>query len=120
MYPIEKYQYKVYEKTNKDGTKSSVVVAITTYCGKVVKGIAKCQETDPFSLDLGTRLAAARCDLKVCLKRIKRASAKYNESEKMLNEVKEYNRRMGNYYSDSLSELSEAQYRLNKIESELM
>ena len=119
MYPIEKYEFKVFEQKNEDGTKSSVVIALSTYAGKTVKGVAKCVATDPFDLEKGKKLAAARCDYKVCLKRMKRASKKYSESEKKLKEYSEYSRKMGNYYSDALNELSESQTRLYQLESEL-
>ena len=119
MYPIEKYQFKVYEKTNKDGSKSSVVTALSTYCGKVVKGVAKCIATDPFDLEKGTRLAAARCDLKVCVKRSKRALAKKLEAEKKLEELTAHYVKMSKYYDDAISEAYQSSKRLSKIEEEL-
>lgn len=94
MYPIEKYQFKVYEKTNKDNSKSSVVVALSTYCGKVVKGVAKCMESDSFSLETGKKLAAARCDLKVCIKRKNRAMKK---CMKLLSKLKNSSLSMTSY-----------------------
>lgn len=119
MYPIEKYQFKVYEHTNEDGTKSSIVIALSTYAGKIVKGVAKCMAGDPFDLEKGSRLAAARCDYKVCLKRMKRATKKYNDAEMLLKEAQEHVRQMGNYFADAKAECFEAKLRLDKIESEL-
>jgi hypothetical protein len=84
MYPIEKYDFKTYEKTNSDGTKSTVVIALTTYRGRVVKGVAKCMESDTFSLEMGKKLAASRCDLKVGSKRMRRLSNKAEEASKNL------------------------------------
>jgi hypothetical protein len=120
MYPMEKYQFKVYEKTNEDGSKSSVVVALSTYCGKVVKGVSKCMESDPFDLEKGTKLAAARCDYKVCEKRCKRAKKKYVEAVKKLKDLEDYTRKMGNYYSDANYECTKSKLRLKVIEEELM
>lgn len=120
MYPIEKYQFKVFEKNNKDGSKSSVIVALSTYSGKVVKGVAKCLESDSFDLEKGTKLAAARCDYKVCEKRCKRAKKKYAEAVKMLKELEEYTRKMSNYYSAANYECTESKLRLKTIEAELM
>ena len=120
MYPIEKYQFKVFEKTNTDGSKSSVVMALSTYSGKVVKGVAKCIASDPFDLEKGTKLAAARCDYKVCEKRCKRAKKKYVEAVKKLKDMEDYARKMGNYYSDANYERNESALRLKAIEAELM
>jgi hypothetical protein len=119
MYPIEKYQFKVYEKTNEDGTKSSVVVALSTYCGKIVKGVAKCMSSDAFSLDTGTNLAAARCDLKVCERRSKRALKKKQEAEKKLEELTSHYIKMSKYYDDAIAETYQASKRLRRIEEEL-
>ena len=119
MYPIEKYDFKVFEHTNEDGTKSSVVIALSTYAGKIVKGVAKCIATDPFDLEKGKKLAAARCDYKVCLKRLKRAEKKDMQARKLLEEALEYSRRMSNYYADAHSEFNESKSRLKTIEAEL-
>ena len=120
MYPIEKYDFKNFKKVNEDGSKSSVVVALTTYGGRIVKGVAKCAEGDTFSLDVGKKLAAARCDLKVCAKRRERAFKKYAEAEKALIELQNYVRKMGNHFSDASHEYSESKLRLTEIESGLM
>lgn len=119
MYPIEKYQFKVFEKTNEDGSKSSVVVALSTYAGKVVKGVAKCIASDAFSLEKGKQLAAARCDLKVCKKRCNRAEHKYTSACLAVENLGQYARRMGNYYSDAKNEYDESKARLAAIESDL-
>jgi septal ring factor EnvC (AmiA/AmiB activator) len=119
MYPIEKYQFKVYEHKNEDGTKSSVVMALSTYAGRVVKGVAKCIATDPFDLEKGKELAAARCDYKVCLKRAKRAATKYLETEKKVNDYKERLRKMGNYFADADRDRQEAHKKLLEIEAKL-
>ena len=39
------------------------VIAITTYAGKTVRGIAKCSPDDSFSKEKGEELAVARCDV---------------------------------------------------------
>ena len=119
MYPIEKYMFKVYEQTNEDGTKSSVVVALTTHAGKIVKGVAKCMATDPFDLEMGKQLAAARCDYKVCKKRVKRASDKYIEAERKVTDCQEYARKSGNYYADAKRERNKSLERLQELESKL-
>ena len=49
------------------------VVAVSTYAGKVVRGVAKCDVNDTFSLEKGKELAAARCNEKIAKKRFIRA-----------------------------------------------
>lgn len=119
MYPIEKYDFKVYEKTNEDGTKSSVVVAISKYAGKIVKGVAKCSQDDAFSLEAGKKLAAARCDFKVCLKRHRRASQKKHKLALEIESLNEKYSKACAYYNDSLDESFKSAQRLAEIQEEL-
>ena len=119
MYPIEKYNFVTYDKKNADGTTSKTTVAISTYAGKVVKGIAKCIETDDYNTDLGRELAAARCDIKVCAKRKARAEQKYMEARKALESLENYVRMVSNYYSEAKYEYDESKTRLETIESKL-
>ena len=49
------------------------VIAVSTYAGKTVRGIAKCDVNDTFFLEKGKELAAARCNEKVAKKRLIRA-----------------------------------------------
>ena len=85
------------------------VVAVSTYAGKVVRGVAKCDVNDTFSLEKGKELAAARCNEKVAKKRFARAQ-KVN-----VDVVLEYVRLMEkftkavNYKDDSQVALTEAQ-----------
>ena len=55
------------------------VVAVSTYAGKVVRGVAKCDANDTFSLEKGKELAAARCNEKIAKKRFTRAENKKRE-----------------------------------------
>ena len=120
MYPIEKYDFVTYDKKNKDGTVTKVTVAISTYGGKLVKGVAKCVSTDSYDPEVGKKLAAARCDFKVCNKRLNRAEDKYAEACVSLENLKTYVRKMGNYYNDAMDEYDESLNRLKKLEKELM
>ena len=51
MYPIEKYKFY---------TNGSRVIAVSTYAGKTVRGVAVCHAGDTFSLEKGKKLAALR------------------------------------------------------------
>ena len=119
MYPIEKYQFKVYEHINEDNTKSSIVMAISTYNGKIVKGVAKCMSSDSFDLETGKKLAAARCDLKVCEKRKKALEKKRAEIAKKLQELTHYYIRISNNYDDAIDECVKSFDRLESIKKEL-
>ena len=56
MYPIEKYKFY---------TNGSRVIAVSTYAGKTVRGVAVCHAGDTFSLEKGKKLAALRCAEKI-------------------------------------------------------
>ena len=51
------------------------VIAVSTYAGKAVRGVAKCDINDTFSFEKGKELAAARCNEKVAKKRFARAQS---------------------------------------------
>lgn len=67
-YPIDKYHF--YTSKNK-------VIAVSTYAGRPVRGIAKCNPNDVFDLEKGKALAAARCNERVARKRELNAKRKY-------------------------------------------
>ena len=119
MYPIEKYRYVTYDRKNEDGTVSKVILAMSTYCGKIVKGIAKCIATDDFDIEKGKKLAAARCDYKVCLKRKNRAFKKKHEVAAKIEELTATYVKMSKYYDDALNECFVSASRLNDIEEDL-
>lgn len=69
-FPYDKYKYFV------NGNK---IIAISTYAGKTVRGVATCHPEDNFDIETGKKLAAMRCDLKVREKRWKAANRKAEE-----------------------------------------
>ena len=75
-------RYKFYDYKEKDGT--PVVVCVSSYAGKPVKGRAKCSPHDTFDIEKGKRLAQARCDLLIAQKRQKRAISKMHEAYVMV------------------------------------
>ena len=73
------------------------VIALSSYAGKAVRGVAKCAPGDVFDEEKGKNLATARCAYKIALKRQKRANKKYKEAlaefakaEKFLDQMEEY------------------------------
>lgn len=109
-FPIEKYRFVVAD--NK-------VIALSTYAGKTVRGVAICSPEDIFDLEYGKRLAAARCNEKVCAKRRLRAAKKRIEAEYNFILAREQLRKMSNYYSDALEEHHKAMEEEANIEFEL-
>lgn len=67
-------RYRFYKSSD------NVIVAVSTFAGKTVRGVAKCAPNDTFNEERGKRLAAARCGVKISEKRLKRAEKKYNEA----------------------------------------
>lgn len=75
----------------------TIVVALSSYAGRPVKGVAKCGPDDTFDLEKGKALAAARCNFKIAYKRKERATTKYYASvaefqnaQKKLDDVCDY------------------------------
>lgn len=56
----------------------SKVIAVSSFAGQTVRGVAKCAPNDEFDLEYGKRLAAARCVAKIADKRMNRAEIKVN------------------------------------------
>ena len=107
-----KYKYRCF--TNGKGQR--VVIAMSTYEGKVVRGIAKCNDDiDTFDLEYGKRLAQARCDKAIAEKRVNRATERVEEAKVALEKATEEMVRMLSYLNDSNKELAEAEETLEKI-----
>lgn len=85
------------------------VVAVSTYAGKTVRGVAKCDINDTFSLDRGMELAAARCNEKVAKKRLTRAENKRRETTKEYMKIMVAIRKAIRYEEDSEKALIEAE-----------
>lgn len=98
---------------------SNTVIAISTYAGKTVKGIAKCDPNDNFSYDYGKKLAKARCDVKISRKRYKNANSKLKAAYKAFTAVKKYYNKyyskMFNYKADAFKAMEAAKENLANI-----
>ena len=103
-YSLDKYKFYQYKDKNAKDT----VAAASTYAGRTVKGYAKCDPRDQFSIEKGKELAAARCNAKIAAKRVKRASAKYLEAQQQLADARRFMARMTEYYTDAVDQLDEA------------
>lgn len=109
-YSLDKYKFYQYKDKNAEDPTivRDTVAAASTYAGRTVKGYAKCDPKDQFSIEKGKELAAARCNAKIAAKRVKRASAKYLEAQKQLINAKRFMTRMTDYYTDAVDQLDEA------------
>ena len=98
MYPIEKYRFY---------TNGSRVIAVSTYAGRTVRGVATCHDGDEFSLEKGKKLAALRCAEKIAKKRVARANRKVDEVYWAYVDAEAYLNKMVDYKDDALYELNE-------------
>lgn len=92
------------------------VIAISTYAGKTVKGIAKVDPRDTFDPEVGKQLAIARCAEKIAIKRQKRAEKKINEAQCQLDAARRHYEKMAAYLSDARDEVFDAGARVQEVE----
>lgn len=95
------------------------VIAISTYAGKTVRGVAKCDPRDEFDVEVGKRLAEARCNAKVAAKRLSRAIKKADEAEHQIDLADAYHAKMVDYFNDAGHAYDAALAELSKLEDEL-
>ena len=96
--------------------KGKVIVA-SNYAGKIVRGVAKCNENDTYKEDIGIALATARCDVKIANKRVKRAMAKYDAATKAVNKANAEWEKAIKYLTNSEQEALTARKTLSVLES---
>jgi hypothetical protein len=111
-YPIEKYSYYIAEKAKQ-------VIAVSTYAGKFIRGVAKCDPRDEFSIEKGKKLAATRCAEKVAKKRVQRARKKFAEAQRDSRARLAYEERMSRYLLDANAELFDIQTELTELEKSM-
>lgn len=109
-YPIEKYKYF---------TNGHKVIAVSSYAGKTVRGVANCSSTDEFSFEKGKQLAAARCALKIANKRVVRAQKKYKEANKLADDAYDYRDKMEEYLDDAYEAQGAAEAILDTVLNQL-
>lgn len=98
-YPLSKYRYY---------TDGKQVIAVSTYGGKTVRGVAKCAPSDNFNMEIGKQIAAARCNEKVAIKRYNRATQKYEEALETLRIAEAHVNDMRRYLNDAFIAKNEA------------
>ena len=98
--------YRIYETPNK-------VIAVSSFAGQTVRGVAKCNPADKFDAEKGAALAAARCGLKIAQKRVKRAYAKVDEAKAAVDAAVAHLSEMMKYEADAEATLNVAQFELD-------
>ena len=106
-------KYKFY--TNNENT----IVAVSSYAGRPVRGVAKCDPRDSFDFASGEKLAAARCNVKVAEKRAKRAERKYAEALAEFNAAQKNLIRMTSYCTEAEAAVNKAHDEVAKIRSKM-
>lgn len=96
--------------------KGKIIVA-SSYAGKIVRGVAKCNENDTYKEDTGIALATARCDVKIANKRVKRAMAKYDAATKAVNDANAAWEKAIKYLTNAEQEALNARKALSVLES---
>lgn len=99
MYNPDKYKYF------SDG--NGKIVAVSTYAGRTVRGVAKCDPRDEFDEEKGKALAAARCSVRVAKKRHDRALKEWKKALEASKAAYEKVERMEQYFYDSVEDLRE-------------
>lgn len=97
-YPLDKYRY--YFTTTAEGSRK--VIAISTYAGKTVRGVAICHPGDVYDEELGKKIAATRCAVKIAEKRKSRATSKVVQAEKLFAKARRHLHDMEQYERDAV------------------
>ena len=106
-YPIDKYKFYTDNK--------SIVIAVSTYEGKIVRGVAKTDPGDTFNFEKGRLLAAARCNQKISEKRKRRAIAEREKAIIAANKAIKHLDDMNDYYEDSRIAVKKANMKINEL-----
>ena len=110
-----KNNYKIYIDE-----KNKTVIAVCRYAGRNVRAIAKCSPEDTFDVDFGTKLAIARCEVKVAKIKIQNASAAYMKASVAADEAQRKYDNMKQYYMDSVDQLDKASAAVVNLIKEIM
>lgn len=103
------YKYKIDEEKR-------TIVALSTFAGKTVVGVARCADTDEFNIETGKKIAAARCSVKIAEKRMKRAEECYAYAVDAVKYWTEELEKMKHYDADSVEAYKKAVAVLAEIE----
>lgn len=112
MYKNPRYEFVV----NKE---KRTIVALTSFAGKTVSGIAKCHPSDSFNEEAGKALAKARADFKVAVKRSKYANKRLEIADNLFNHMLKERDFWLEYTVQSNKELHDASKLILKLKDEI-
>ena len=98
---------------------NQTVVCTTMYKGKMVRGIAKCNQEDTFDIDVGKNLAYLRCRQKFMRKKLRRAHDAVENASVAMERAKWNFIQAHEFLSDSQEQLFVATNELTEFESKL-
>ena len=104
---VPKYRYYTNGK--------NVVVAVASYAGRTVRGVAKCSDQDEFNLETGKKLAAARCAMKIAKKRVKYARREREHWLKMMSLQADILMKVEDKYTDALEIEKQAKHTYEEL-----
>lgn len=84
-----------------DTSQDEKIVAMSSFAGIPVKGIAKCDPNDVYDMEKGIKLAIRRCDEKIAVKKMARGQQKLAAAEKEFEAAKERLEMMQQYADDA-------------------
>lgn len=99
--------------------KNKSVIAVCRYAGRNIRAVAKCAPEDTFDIEFGTKLAIARCEVKVAKAKIQNASVAYMKASIAADEAQRRYDKMKNYYMDAVDQFDEAIAAHNKLIDEI-
>lgn len=108
------HKYRIYT-ANRDKT----VIAVASFAGKTVKGIAKCDPKDTPDVEKGIKLAILRCDEKIATKKIYRGEMKVAATSKELDRAANKHENAKQYYEDAMNAHTKAYQDLVSFENSL-
>ena len=100
--------------------KNKTVIAVCRYAGRNVRATAKCCPENTFDIEFGTKLAIARCDVKVAKAKILNASTRYLEASVAADEAQKRYDKMKNYYMDSVDQFDNANATVDELIKSIM
>lgn len=109
---VVKYNYYTDKEQHK-------IIAVSSFAGKNVRGVAKCSPEDKYDLDIGMNLATLRCAVKIASKRLARAEQKKYEAYEAFAAAAQRYDAMSTYWADSVQAYEDAKAELKKMENRL-
>lgn len=103
-------------KVIRNGT---TILAISSFAGKTVKGVAKLDPRDSFDPTSGEELAKARCRSKIAQRRLKWAEKRLLDCEDQVNLAYANHNKALEYYYAAMNEDFVSSGELRKIEDDL-